>query len=182
MDADSFEAAYEDALADVPDEQFDRSRFVPGVGPDDADVMLVGEAPGADEVEAGEPFVGSAGGRLDAALDDAGVDRADLYVTNLVKVRPPENRDPHRAEIDAWLPVLDAEIRRVDPDLVVPLGSFATEELLDGDAKISEVHGERFEREGYDVVPAYHPAATFYSDEAKEAFAADVETVFGRDE
>lgn len=176
----SFETDYEEVLSTVPDEAFDRSRFVPGAGPDDADAMLVGEAPGEQEVEAGEPFVGSAGGRLDSALDDAGVDRERLYVTNLVKVRPPENRDPRRAEIDAWFPVLEAEIDRVDPDLLVPLGSFATEELLDGDVKISDVHGETFERDGRTVLPAYHPAATFYSDDAAAAFEADVREIADR--
>ena len=180
MGSDSFETDYEDVLSGVPDDQFDRSRFVPGAGPADASVMLVGEAPGAQEVEEGEPFVGSAGGRLDSALEAAGVDRADLYVTNLVKVRPPENRDPHRDEIDAWFPVLEAEIERVAPDVVVPLGSFATREILDEDVKISEVHGDTFERPEYDVVPTYHPAATFYSDETKEAFERDVKAIFER--
>lgn len=176
----SFEAEYEEVLSAVPDERFDRSRFVPGVGPPDADVMLVGEAPGAQEVEEGEPFVGNAGGRLDSALAEVGVDRGELYLTNLVKVRPPENRDPYRDEIDAWWPVLEAEIDRIDPELIVPLGTFATEEILGEDVRISDVHGQTFERDGRDVLPAYHPAATFYSDDAKEAFAADAAAISER--
>lgn len=176
----AFRTEYEDVLSTVPEEQFDESRFVPGVGPADATVMLVGEAPGAQEVEEGEPFVGSAGGRLNSALESAGANRDDLYITNLVKVRPPENRDPRRAEIDAWFPVLEAELERVDPDVVVPLGSFAARELLDTDENISDIHGETFERPDYDVIPTFHPAATFYSDERKEAFERDLKEIFDR--
>ncbi|WP_327050911.1 uracil-DNA glycosylase [Halomicrococcus gelatinilyticus] len=176
----AFESEFEDALAAVPDEQFDRSRFVPSTGPLDADVMLVGEAPGAQEVEAGEPFVGSAGGLLDSSLASIGVDRDDLYITNLVKVRPPENRSPRRAEIDAWWPVLAAEIERVAPEVVVPLGSFATGELLSGDEKLSDVHGQTFERDGYDVVPTYHPAATFYDDSKEGEIERDLAAAFER--
>ncbi|PGF16782.1 uracil-DNA glycosylase [Natrinema sp. CBA1119] len=142
-----FDAEFETALETVPDDQFDRDRFVPGVGPLSADVMLVGEAPGEREVEQGEPFVGQAGQQLDRALDAIGYDRRDLYITNLVKVRPPENRDPYVAEIEAWWPVLEAEIERVDPSVLVPLGSFATDELLETDETITDLHGREFERE-----------------------------------
>ena len=175
-----FESEFEDALASVPDEQFDRSRFVPSDGPLDADAILVGEAPGEREVEEGAPFVGPSGGRLDSALEAAGVDRDDLYVTNLVKVRPPENRDPHRDEIDAWLPVLEAEIERVDPDVVVPLGSFAARELLDTDENVSDLRGRTFERDGYDIAPTYHPAATFYGEDKREALEADLRAALDR--
>ncbi|WP_227374315.1 uracil-DNA glycosylase [Haladaptatus halobius] len=176
----TFESEFEDVLAAVPEEQFDRSRFVPSVGPLDADVMLVGEAPGEQEVEQGEPFVGSAGGRLNSALESIGVGRRDLYITNLVKVRPLENRDPRRAEIDAWWPVLEAEIERVNPTVIVPLGSFATRELLDTDENISDVHGETFELADHDVVPTYHPAATFYDESKKGEMEQDLKSVFGR--
>ena len=176
----SFEAEYEDALSAVPDEHFDRSRFVPGAGPLDAAVMVIGEAPGENEVEQGAPFVGAAGGRLDSALTEAGANRGDLYVTNLVKVRPPENRDPRRGEIDAWLPVLRAEIERVDPACIVTLGAFAAREILDTDETLSEIHGRSFERDGREVVPTYHPAATFYSEEAKAAFEDDLREIFRR--
>lgn len=161
-----FEERFGDALAAVPDEQFDRERFVPGVGPLDAAVMLVGEAPGEQEVEEGEPFVGNAGRRLDSILGDAGIDRDQLYVTNLVKVRAEGDADPTSDAIDAWRPVLSAELEAVDPDVVVPLGNFATHELLGIDDGISEVRGEPVEREGRTVVPTFHPAATFY-DESK---------------
>lgn len=176
----TFESEFEEALSAVPAEQFDRSRFVPAAGPLDADVMLVGEAPGEQEVEAGEPFVGPAGRRLDSALETTNVDRDDLYVTNLVKVRPPENRDPHRDEIEAWWPVLEAEIERVDPDVVVPLGSFATREILDTDENITDIHGQPVERPDYDVIPIYHPAATFYGESKKSAFERDLKAALER--
>jgi len=164
----------EEALERVPEEHHDPERFVPGAGPTDAAVLLVGEAPGATEVEEGTPFVGRAGGKLDGALADIGVDRGELYVTNVVKVRPPENRTPTAAERAAWLPVLDAEIEHVDPDVVVALGATATGALLDTDAGIGEVHGQRLERDGRTVVPTYHPAAMFYDRSKRAAFEADL--------
>lgn len=176
----TFESEFEEVLAAVPDEQFDRSRFVPSVGSFDADVMLVGEAPGEQEVVQGEPFVGRAGGRLNTALESIGVARNDLYITNLVKVRPPENRSPQRTEIDAWWPVLDAEIERLNPSVIVSLGSFATREILGTDENVSDVHGRTFEFEGYDVVPTYHPAATFYDDSKEGEMERDLKTVFER--
>lgn len=173
-----FEERFEEALAEVPDEHVDRSRFVPGVGPLDADVVLVGEAPGETEVREGEPFVGRAGSRLDRALEAAGVDRSKVYITNLVKVRPPENRTPHVAEIDAWRPVLDAELERISPAVVVPLGTTATRALLDTDEGITDLHGRRFERDGRTIVPAYHPAASLYDRSKGDAFEADIRAAF----
>ncbi|WP_254546555.1 uracil-DNA glycosylase [Halomarina pelagica] len=173
----SFESAFEDALSTVPDEFLDRERFVPATGPLDAEVMLLGEAPGAREVERGEPFVGNAGERLDAALETVGLDRGSLYITNLVKVRPPNNRDPRRAEIDAWWPVLEAEIERVDPAVVAPLGNFATRELLSVGEGISDLHGRPVERDGRVVVPVYHPAATLYDRSKYPVLVEDLRTV-----
>lgn len=171
-----FEDEFADALEAVPDDQFDRDRFVPGVGPLSADAMLVGEAPGKQEVNRGEPFVGQAGKQLDRALEAIGYDRGELYITNLVKVRPPENRDPYVAEIEAWWPVLEAEIERVDPAVLVPLGSFATDELLDTDETITDLHGREFEREGRTVVPAFHPAAALYDRSKVDAVESDLRT------
>lgn len=173
-----FEAEFADVLAAVPDEHFDHDRFVPGVGPLAARVLVVGESPGGREVEQGEPFVGQAGSQLDRALESIGRDRRDLYLTNLVKVRPPENRDPHVAEIEAWWPVLAAEMDRVDPDVLVPLGSFATDRLLDADAAISDVHGEAFDVDGRTAVPAYHPAAALYDRSKVGELEADLAAAF----
>ncbi|ELY67804.1 uracil-DNA glycosylase [Natrinema versiforme] len=169
-----FETVFADALEAVPDDQFDPERFVPGVGPVSADVMLVGEAPGGQEVTQGEPFVGQAGSQLDRALESIGADRRDCYVTNLVKVRPPENRDPHVDEIEAWWPVLNAEIERVDPTVLVPMGSFATAEILDTDETITDLHGEEFEDDGRIVVPSFHPAAALYDRSKVDAIESDL--------
>ncbi|APW96940.1 uracil-DNA glycosylase [Halobiforma lacisalsi AJ5] len=175
-----FTDVFADPLESVPDEQFDRERFVPAVGPLSAEVALIGEAPGAQEVQRGEPFAGQAGSQLDRALEAIGYDRRDCYITNLVKVRPPENRDPHVAEIEAWWPVLEAELERVDPAVVVPMGSFATAQLLETDETITDLHGREFEREGRTVVPAFHPAAALYDRSKVDAIESDLETALER--
>lgn len=175
---EDFTRAFADALAEVPREHVDESRFVPGVGPFDAPVALVGEAPGADEVAAGRPFVGQAGTRLDEALAALDVDREALYVTNLVKVRPPDNRTPTAGEVRAWRPVLDAELERVSPAVVVPLGTTASRTILGTDDGVTAVHGRRFERDGRVVVPAFHPAAQLYDPSKADAFEADLRAAF----
>ena len=171
-----FERIYGDALDAVPGEHFDRERFVPGVGPLDAPLVVVGEAPGATEVEEGEPFVGQAGSQLDGALRAAGIDREEVYVTNAVKVRPPNNRSPHVDEVEAWRPVLDAELDRVDPAVVVTLGNTATRALLDTDEGITDLRGRRIEHDGRVVVPTFHPASIFYDEGKRADLEADLET------
>ena len=171
----AFDDKFADVLEGVPDEHFDRARFVPSVGSVDADVMLVGEAPGGNEVKRGEPFVGQAGKQLDRILEDIGIEREDLYITNLVKVRPPENRDPYVDEIASWWPVLKAELDRVDPDVLVPLGSFAAQEVLDTDETITDLRGEEFERDGRLVRPTFHPAAALYDRSKLPQITEDLE-------
>lgn len=178
MTTSEFEDRFADELVEVPAEHFDRARFVPGVGSTDAEVAFVGEAPGATEVEEGEPFVGRAGAELDGVLADLGVDRSTVYVTNLVKVRPPENRTPRAAEIAAWRSVLEAELACVSPSVLVPLGTTATRELLDTDEGITDVHGRRFDRDGRTIVPAFHPAASLYDRSKRDAFESDVRAAF----
>lgn len=173
-----FEDVFTEALEAVPDDHVDRERFVPGDGPLSADVLLVGEAPGGREVQEGEPFVGQAGTQLDRALESIGRDRRDLYITNLLKVRPPENRDPHVAEIEAWQPVLEAEIERVNSAVVVPMGSFATVEILGTDETITDVHGREFPADGHVIVPSFHPAAALYDRNKVDAIEADLRTAF----
>lgn len=157
-----FKQRYQDFFKQLDPEYMDEERFVPAVGPTDADVMLIGEAPGANEVEEGEPFVGRAGNKMDDILHDIGVKRSELYITNLVKIRPPENRDPKKDEIEAWAPLLEQEIKEVEPEIIVTLGNFPSRYMLDTSKGISKMHGRIFTREGQKIMPVYHPAATLY--------------------
>jgi len=151
-----------------------RSRIVNGVGPGDADLVLVGEAPGAREDEAGEPFVGRSGDVLDEALRDRGLGRGDVRITNCVRCRPPENRDPTGEELDNCRPYLEREIELLDPAVVVTLGKVPSEHLLDRSVAVSEAAGRTVEaRIGgarRRVVISVHPAATLYDRSRREAF------------
>jgi uracil-DNA glycosylase family 4 len=156
-----------------------RSRIVNGVGPADADLVLVGEAPGAKEDEGGEPFVGRSGTVLDDALRDAGLDRTDVRITNCVRCRPPENRDPTADELDNCLEYLTAELDRLDPELVVTLGKVPSEHLLDRSVAVTEAAGDVFDArigEGsYRLLVSVHPAATLYDRSQAETFASTIE-------
>jgi len=151
-----------------------RSRIVNGVGPDDADLLFVGEAPGANEDEQGEPFVGRSGKVLDDGLRDVGLGRQDVRITNCVRCRPPENRDPTTAEQDNCRGYLDREIAAVDPALIVTLGKVPAELVLDravavtneaGDIDEIELDGRRWQ-----VLVCVHPAATLYDPGQQAAF------------
>ena len=136
-----------------------RKQAVPGVGDRQARWMLVGEGPGAEEDQRGEPFVGQAGRLLDNMLAALGLDRTkDVYIANAVKCRPPHNRTPERVELAACLPYLDRQIALVQPRLLVALGRPAAQALLDRELAISAARGKRFERHGIPVVVTYHPA------------------------
>lgn len=176
-----FREKYREFFDQLPPEFFDSERFVPATGPEDADVMLVGEAPGANEVEEGEPFVGRAGEKLDGILESIGVDREELYITNLVKIRPPDNRDPHRDEIDAWKPLLRREIEEVAPEFIIPMGNFASRELLSTDKGITSMHGRIFTREGQKIMPTYHPAAVLYDSSKEPDLEKDLRKAFGKE-
>jgi DNA polymerase len=155
-----------------------RSRIVNGVGPDDADLLFVGEAPGATEDERGEPFVGRSGDVLDDALRDAGLARADVRITNCVRCRPPENRDPTGAELDNCRGHLGRELAAVDPELVVTLGKVPSEHLLGRSVAVTTEAGDaadvRIGDRSYRAVISVHPAATLYDGSQRETF---VETV-----
>lgn len=177
-----FRERYSDFFKQLSERFFDQERFVPGVGPENARFMLVGEAPGENEVKQGEPFVGRAGQKLDDILDNIGIDRSQLYITNLVKIRPPENRDPKSAEIEAWKPLLEKEIEQVDPEIIVTLGNFASRELLDTKKGITAVHGRIFSRNGRKIMPAFHPAATLYDRSKDPELEKDLRKAFGKEE
>jgi uracil-DNA glycosylase family 4 len=148
------------------------TNMVPGDGNPDADVMLVGEAPGASEDRAGRPFVGRAGRLLDEVLEVAGLRRRDVYITNVVKARPPGNRDPKAAEVAHCMPWLVAELDLVRPRLVVPLGRHALAHFAPG-RKITEVAGTRLDVEGPPLFPLLHPAAALRSPAMRERLFDD---------
>lgn len=136
-----------------------RKQAVPGVGDRQADWLFVGEGPGADEDEQGEPFVGQAGKLLDAMLGSAGLKRGEkVYIANAVKCRPPNNRTPEASEAASCLPYLARQIELVRPKLIVALGRPAAQTLLGQEIKIGAARGKLFEREGVPVVVTYHPA------------------------
>jgi len=148
-----------------------RSRIVNGTGAPDASLVFVGEAPGAQEDEEGEPFVGRSGELLTEKLEEAGMDRGEVRITNSVRCRPPDNRDPHVGELENCRSYVVAEIDTVDPDVVCTLGRVPTKNLLGGVGAMKDVVGEVREVElgakDRTVVPCYHPAAMLY-DRTKE--------------
>ena len=145
---------------------------VPGEGNPDARVMLVGEAPGAAEDREGRPFVGSAGRFLAELLALAGLTREDVFVTNVLKHRPPGNRNPRAAEVAHALPWLEAQLDVVDPELVVPMGRHALL-VFAPDAKISDVHGTEISAAGRRVFPLFHPAAALHRVALRETLRED---------
>lgn len=178
----SFKEKYSEFFDSLEQEYFSQDRFVPAVGPEDAKVMMVGEAPGANEVEEDEPFVGRAGERMNDILNDIDVDRSDIYITNLVKIRPPDNRDPKKDEIKAWAPLLEKEIEEVSPDVIVTLGNFASKYMLDTSKGISKIHGRIFTREGQKIMPVFHPAATLYDRSKGPELEKDLRKAFDKED
>ena len=150
------------------------TNLVPGEGNPDADVVFVGEAPGASEDKLGRPFVGSAGKLLDALLEQAGLERGDVFITNVVKARPPKNRDPKADEVAHHLPWLTAQLEVVAPRVVIPLGRHAMGRFIEG-ATITEAHGRPVEQDGRLVVPWFHPAAALYNQSLRATLAEDAQ-------
>lgn len=148
------------------------TNLVPGDGNPDADVVFVGEAPGASEDKQGRPFVGSAGRLLDRLLEHAGLERADIFVTNVVKARPPKNRDPKADEVAHHLPWLEAQLDVLAPRFVVPLGRHALGRFV-ADVKIGEVHGQVIETATRSVFPMYHPAAALHNQRLRATLEED---------
>lgn len=178
----NFKEKYSDFFETLHPNYWNEERFVPAVGPEEADVMMIGEAPGANEVEEGEPFVGRAGERMNDILHDIDVDRDEIYITNLVKIRPPDNRDPKSDEIEAWAPLLEEEIQNIDPEIIITLGNFPSKHILDTSKGISQIHGRVFTREGRKIMPVYHPAATLYDRSKGPELERDLRKAFGKEE
>ncbi len=152
---------------------FSRKRSVPGEGPADAQVMLIGEGPGFHENEQGRPFVGQAGKFLDELLALAGLKRAEVFITNVVKCRPPGNRNPLPEELSACSAMLDQQLEILHPRVIVTLGRFSMARFLPN-ARISEIHGQpRWVDDGRMIVPMYHPAAALHQPKLRPDLEAD---------
>ena len=136
--------------------------------------MIVGEAPGFNEDRQGEPFVGAAGKLLDTLLGRIGLGRSDVYITNVLKCRPPMNRDPMPNEVEACSPYLKQQLELVSPKVVLILGRHALERLMPGQGSISRIHGALIKRGDVAYVPLYHPAAALHNG----ALVADLEHDF----
>jgi uracil-DNA glycosylase len=155
-----------------PDLAKGATQLVFGDGSPDADLVFVGEAPGKSEDEQGLPFVGAAGRFLNEMLESIGMKRPDVYITNIVKYRPPNNRDPYPDEKAAFLPFLKEQLAVIKPKLVVTLGRHSMEVLLPG-LKISECHGQPKRYQGQVYMPLFHPAAALYNNSMKQTLIDD---------
>jgi len=151
-----------------------RSQIVNGTGPADADLLFVGEAPGAQEDKQGDPFVGRSGDVLDEALRAAGLDRGDVRITNCVRCRPPDNRDPRSEELANCRPYLEREIDLADPELIVTLGKVPAQHLLERDVGVTGEAGDVFDPDiagqRRQLLVCVHPAATLYDPGQKDTF------------
>lgn len=151
---------------------FARKKSVPGEGPANAEIMLIGEGPGFYENEQGRPFVGAAGKFLDELLEKAGVGRKDVFITNVVKCRPPGNRDPLPDELLACGAYLDRQIDAINPLIIVTLGRYSMSKFLPN-VRISEVHGKPAWVRGRLIIPMFHPAAALHQPSLKVSVERD---------
>ncbi|MBZ0270276.1 uracil-DNA glycosylase, partial [bacterium] len=152
-----------------------RKNFVFGVGSKDARVMFIGEAPGRDEDLQGEPFVGAAGQLLNRILEAIGFTREDVYIANILKCRPPGNRDPQPTEIASCEPILRRQIEIIRPLVLCTLGAFAARTLLNVNTGISRLRGRVHDYRGVPLVPTYHPAALLRNPSWKRPTWEDVQ-------
>ncbi|MGD0832971.1 MAG: uracil-DNA glycosylase [Candidatus Dormibacteria bacterium] len=156
-----------------------RIQAVPGTGEASARIMVVGEGPGETEDRLGKPFVGAAGNVLTRLLESIGLRREDTFITNVVKCRPPGNRDPEPAEVEACSQFLDAQVEIIRPDVILVLGRHALARLLPGSPGITQVHGRQVVRGDRLYVPLYHPAAALYNGSLMRTLEEDMLRVRG---
>jgi uracil-DNA glycosylase family 4 len=149
-----------------------RKLAVPGEGPVDSDIMFIGEGPGFHENEQGRPFVGAAGKYLDELLAKIKLRREDVFIGNVVKCRPPSNRDPLPDELAACSDYLERQIQVINPKVIVTLGRYSMARFLPN-AKISDVHGQAFRIKGRLIVPMFHPAAALHQPSLKSSVERD---------
>ena len=153
-----------------------------GHGPKES-ILFIGEAPGAAEDKVGKPFVGRSGKLLDELLSHINLTREDVYITNTVKCRPPNNRNPTTEEIKACTPHLDREIAQIKPKIIIPLGTFASKYILEKYgfpfSTIGACHGKKFHTPHLIIIPFYHPAAAIYNQKLKSTLFKDIKKVKG---
>ena len=154
-----------------------RNNVVIGTGNKNAKIMFIGEGPGADEDIQGIPFVGKAGKLMDKAFEGIGIKREEVYIANIVKCRPPNNRNPEYEEADACREYLDGQIKLVNPEIIVLLGSVALKNILGKEYGITASRGKWFEKDGIKYIPTFHPAALLRDEPKKIEFWKDLKEV-----
>lgn len=157
-----------------------RTNIVFGVGNKEADIMMIGEGPGADEDKQGEPFVGKAGQLMNRAFEGLGIKREELYIANIVKCRPPSNRVPEKDEAEACLNYLRNQVLLVKPKIIVLLGSTALKNILGNEYSITAMRGKWIEQKGILYMPTWHPAALLRDENKKIEFWNDLKEVKSR--
>lgn len=150
-----------------------RTNVVVGDGDPNARILIIGEAPGKNEDLQGRPFVGAAGKYLDELLSIAGIKREEVYIANVLKCRPPGNRDPKVEEIEMCAPYLREQTRAIDPEYIVTLGNFATKFILKTEVGITRLHGQLKQAGRFRVYPVFHPAAAIYDRTKRDALEQD---------
>lgn len=157
-----------------------RTNCVFGAGSQNADLLFVGEAPGDNEDKSGTPFVGRAGKLLNEYLDSVGIDRESVYIANILKCRPPKNRDPKPSEEDACIGFLERQIALLQPKLIVCLGRISAKRLISKSFKISDEHGAWFDFEGTPITAVYHPALLLRDPRKKGEMMTDMQMISNR--
>jgi uracil-DNA glycosylase family 4 len=150
-----------------------RNLVVPGEGPEDAEIMFIGEAPGLNEDKQGRPFVGAAGGFLNELLRSINLERSQVYIANVIKCRPQNNRDPRPDEIDNCNAWLERQIEIIQPRLIVTLGRFSLARFFPGNS-IGRVHGTSYQRDGVTYFAMYHPAAALHQNALRQTLLQDM--------
>jgi uracil-DNA glycosylase family 4 len=150
-----------------------RNKVVPGEGPEDADLLFIGEAPGWNEDQQGRPFVGAAGGFLDQLLASIGLRREQVYIANVIKCRPPQNRDPLPDEIQACSKWLDHQVEIIQPRVIVTLGRYSLAKYLPGES-IGKIHGKPRKQNDIIYYPMYHPAAALHQGSLRKIIQEDM--------
>lgn len=178
---DAWEKLYDDcAICKACELSLTRTNCVLGAGSKNADLLFVGEAPGDNEDKTGIPFVGRAGKLLNEYLDTVGIERDSVYIANILKCRPPKNRDPLPAEEDACIDFLHRQICLIKPKLIVCLGRVSAKRLISKSFKISQEHGAWFEFDGIPVTAVYHPALLLRDPRKKDDMLTDMQMISER--